>query len=175
MDRALAVLGLQGRPSWDEVRSAYRSLVRAVHPDIARTDAATARTAEINEAFAQLRQRTEDGRLALPPRPAVAPRAAHQPSLVLRSRPGDVYLNLLEAAHELGDVCYLDPEAGLIQILLSDQGAAGAHLLIDVDRDHDPPRVAFTLESADPSVPPIAEVVTRLGAHLSALTDMEIG
>lgn len=177
IDRALQVLGLDGRPPWDQVRAAYRSLIRTSHPDVARTDAATERTAAINEAFALLRRRTDDGRIELPTRPPAEPpeRAAPQPSVVLRSRPGDVYVNLLEAAHELGDVCYLDPEAGLIQILLTDQGAAGAHLLIDVDRDHQPPRVAFTLESADDAVPPIADVVGRLALHLREVADMEIG
>ena len=176
VDRALAVLGLAGRPPWEDVRAAYRSLVRASHPDVARTDAATERTAAINEAFALLRRRTDDGRVELPHRPAPEPaaRAAPQPTMVLRSGPGDVYVNLLEAAHELGDVCYLDPEAGLIQILLTDQGAAGAHLLVDVDRDHQPPRVAFTLESADDAVPPIAEVVGRLARHLRDVADIEI-
>ena len=166
IDRALAVLGLSGRPTWDEIRAAYRTLVRASHPDVARTDAATARTAAINEAFAALQRRTDDGRALLPERPPPPSPPAAQPAVVLRSRPGDVYVNLLEAAHELGDVCYLDPEAGLIQILLTDQGAAGAHLLIDVDRDQHPPRVAFTLESADASVPPIADVVGELATHL---------
>lgn len=175
IDRALAVLGLQGRPPWDDVRAAYRSLVRESHPDVARNEAATSRTAAINEAFAHLRRRTEDGREALPERPLDPARPVTQPAVVLRSRPGDVYVNLLEAAHELGDVCYLDPEAGLIQILLSDQGAAGAHLLIDLDRDHEPPRVAFTLESADDAVAPIADVVGALAAHLRAVADMEIG
>ena len=174
IDRALGVLGLSGRPSWDEIRAAYRTLVRASHPDVARTDAATATTAAINEAFAELQRRTDDGRSRLPDRPPHDLPAA-QPAVVLRSRPGDVYVNLLEAAHELGDVCYLDPEAGLIQILLTDQGAAGAHLLIDVDRDQHPPRVAFTLESADAAVPPIADVVGELATHLRGIADMEIG
>lgn len=177
IDRALTALGLSGRPSWSEIRATYRSLVRESHPDIAQTDAATERTAAINEAFALLRRRTDDGRAALPARPAVAPArppATSPPAVVLRAGPGDVYVNLLEAAHELGDVCYLDPEAGLIQILLTDKGASGAHLLIDVDRDHQPARVAFTLESADDAVPAIADVVDQLAVHLRGIADMEI-
>lgn len=174
IDRALGVLGLEGRPDWDAVRAAYRSSVRESHPDVSAGDAATRRTAAINEAFDVLRRLTVDGKSALPDRPPPAPERL-EPALVLRTRPGDVYVNLLEAAHEVGNVCYLDPEAGLIQVLLTEQGAAGAHLLIDVDQERRPPSVAFTLESADDDVPPIADIVGRLAKHLRQVADIELG
>lgn len=176
IDRALAVLGLEGRPPWDDIRAAYRSAVRQSHPDVVDGDTATVRTATINASFAHLRQCTDDGRTALPERPPIpAPPAPAPAPVVLRSRPGDVYVNLLEAAYEVGDVCYLDPEAGLIQVLLTEQGAAGAHLLIDVDQHRQPPRVAFTLESADSDVAPIGDVVARLAGHLRTATDIDLG
>lgn len=176
IDRSLAVLELVGRPAWDEIRAAYRAAVRQSHPDVADAATATTRTAVINAAFAHLRRCTDDGRTMLPARPpAPSPTAPSTAPLVLRSRPGDVYVNLLEAAYEVGDVCYLDPEAGLIQVLLTEQGAAGAHLLIDIDQHQEPPRVAFTLESADADVAPIGDVVARLAGHLRSGTEMDLG
>ncbi len=168
---ALAELGLRGRPDWTEIREAYRSAIRAAHPDVSGRGASTTiEAARLNASFAILRRATADGRDPLPPAPAPVSPTPRPATTQLRSRrPGDVYVHLLEAAHEVGDVCYLDPEAGLIQVLLSSQGAAGAHLLIDIDAHQDPPRVAFTLESADASVPPIADVVNRLARHLDSI------
>lgn len=175
IDTALAALGLTGRPEWLEIRDAYRRSIRTIHPDVADDMESTRSAAQVNASFDVLRRATGDGRHPLPaPQPRQRPHAPPAPAsppaaTVIRSRGDDVYVHLLEAAHEVGDVCYLDPEAGLIQVLLSSHGASGAHLLIDVDADQNPPRVAFTMESANAQVPPIAEVVSRLARHLDRI------
>lgn len=169
---ALATLDLDAAASWDEIRRAYRDRIRATHPDLGSSPDADRRAATINGAYSVLREATDDGRIALrqPSPQDRAPAAPVRSPVVLRTTGGDVYIQLLEAAHELGDVCYMDPEAGLIQVLLSEDGCSGAHLMIEVDQEAEPARAAFTLESADAAdAPPITDVVDRLGTLLRAV------
>ncbi|MFN0244397.1 MAG: DnaJ C-terminal domain-containing protein [Planctomycetota bacterium] len=49
------VLGVSRTASADEIRSAYRKLARSKHPDVDRTDGATARFAQIAEAYEVLK------------------------------------------------------------------------------------------------------------------------
>jgi hypothetical protein len=179
---ALRELGLERPVEWIDVRLRYRALIRTVHPDVAGGGGdATARAAALNSALAVLRAATENGALPLrsfaaeearderAPFVASAPTAApsDQGRVVLRAPAGDVFVQLLDAAHELGDVCYIDPEAGLIQVLLGD-GPTAPQLLISVEADRVPALASFTLDSADEaSAPALREVVDRLGALLA--------
>lgn len=165
---ALAVLGLGASATWTEIRRAYRDRVRVAHPDIEATDrlGATGRTAALNVAFDTLAAATAGGSRPLPePEPPPAPVPAATP-ITLRAGPGDVFVQLLEAAHEIGEVGYMDPEAGLIQILLG-AGPAASQLLISVDQDREPPTASFTLDSpGGEEPPPIQSVVDELAALL---------
>lgn len=168
---ALRVLGLEPGASWPEIRRAYRDRIRAAHPDLDRRGDATARAAALNEAFAVLDETTASGRRPLPPAPP-APESSNSPEpfVVLRAPAGDVFVLLLEAAHEVGDVCYVDPEAGLIQVLLGDAGPASSQLLISVDVERDPPAATFTLDSMDAQhAPDIRAVVEELATSLERI------
>jgi hypothetical protein len=80
-----------------------------------------------------------------------------------------VFVRVLEAAYDIGDVSYIDPEAGLIQLLLGDGGPAGSQLLIVIDESVVPATASFTLDSMDAdAAPDIRDVVGRLGTALSA-------
>jgi hypothetical protein len=167
---ALAVLGLGSGAAWVEIRQAYRDQVRVSHPDVEASDRdrATGRTAALNVAFATLSAATAGGTRPLPdPEPAAPPPTLPAPAPVtLRAGPGDVFVQLLDAAHEIGEVGYMDPEAGLIQILLG-AGPAASQLLIAVDQDCDPPTASFTLDSpGGEEPPPIQSVVDDLAALL---------
>lgn len=171
------MLGLSRESTWDEIRSRYRSEVRAAHPDVAIDRAAsTQRTARLNGAWAMLSRATDNGRVPLPQPTVVTPDVSgHRvsgdggelvPVVTLHAQPGDVFVQLLDAAHEIGDVSYIDPEAGIIQVLL--QGAPeAAQLLISVDTDTDPASASFTLDSMRAATAPsIHDVVAQLARAL---------
>ena len=172
---ALATLGVSRVATWEEIRRTYRLLVREAHPDRALDSGpATARTASLNSALDVLAAATDHGRRPLPPasRPASISTddtygAAVDQAVVLRMPPGDIFVQLLDAAYELGDVNYMDPEAGLIQLILDGPAPAPALLLIAVDTDTEPPSASFTLDSPDQqTAPPIREIVDRLATVL---------
>lgn len=175
---ALRIIGVSAETPWEDIRRAYRRRVRDHHPDLggAATEA-NEQTTRLNLAWQILESATEGGRRPLPAarRDAQATSsgsadrapAGVPPAMTLRAPPGDVFVQLLDAAHAVGDVSYIDPEAGLIQVLLDPRGPASSQLLIAVDVDEDPPACTFTLDSMHAeNAPAIAHVVERIGHYL---------
>jgi hypothetical protein len=145
--------------------------MRRTHPDLAQSADATSRAARINAAFAVLTDATDRGRRAAgpPPRPSQGRLSRRpEPTPTLEVPAGDVFVRVLEAAYDIGEVSYIDPEAGLIQLLLGDGGPAASQLLIVIDESVVPATASFTLDSMDAEVAPdIREVVGRLGTALA--------
>lgn len=181
MDRtaALDLLGLGPGADLDEVRSAYRRLVVEVHPDVSVAEDATARTVELTEAYALLRHGpatpSEPGRAG--PRTPSDPGAVWDgPAVVVTlvdvdtvavGAPADTTLLLLvEAAHELGDVVYLDPSSGLLEVLVEFVEAPTCSLLLTLQgRANGTTEVFCTVETLAGDDPPPVEAVTRLVAQ----------
>ncbi|MGB1505600.1 MAG: hypothetical protein ACPHDT_08970 [Acidimicrobiales bacterium] len=162
---AMVVLGLSGSPSWAEIRVAYRSAIRHAHPD-AGGDPTLA--AEVNRAFETLRAATSDGSVPLqePQRAPVARHAPATPREVLdHDDPVDVLLRLADAAHEIGEVVFVDPTSGLMEVVVGEPPGVGqlaVHVELD-NADHDGVPVAFTLDRLGIApAPPIHEVVSEL-------------
>ena len=166
---ALRTLGLTGSPTWDEIRRAHRDAIRRTHPD-AGGDAA--RAAAVNQAFDALHRATDGGAAPLPP-PTVAtppPSPSTRPDrhTVDRDDPVEVLMRLADAAHEIGDVVFVDPAAGLMEVVVGDAPGVG-QLAVHVS----PPEtagagvpVAFTLDALGVTpAPPIREVVSDLMAR----------
>lgn len=81
-----------------------------------------------------------------------------------------MFVRVLEAAYDIGDVSYIDPEAGLIQLLLTAGGPAASQLLIVIDESVVPATASFTLDSMDAeAAPDIRDVVGRLNDALTAV------
>ncbi|MEM9467683.1 MAG: hypothetical protein AAGA90_20070 [Actinomycetota bacterium] len=165
VDDALRVLGLSGTPEWEDVRRAHRRAIVAAHPDAGGTAASAAR---LNQALDTLARVTERGRRPLPdptpppPRPAAPPAPA--PRHHVRQRdPTEVLLRLADAAHHIGEVVFVDPDAGLLEVVVGEEPGVG-QLTASVDtpsRDGVP--VAFTLEPLGVTpAPRIEDVVTAL-------------
>lgn len=138
--------------------------MRSAHPDAAPEDPdATRRAGELNRAFDVLVAATDNGRSAWPapspPNPAAVQPSNGSAGVVMHAGPGDVFVRLLDAAYEIGNVSYIDPEAGLIQVLLDDRG--DALLLIDVDFESEPARASFTLDSQSAAVAPSIDLVVE--------------
>lgn len=167
-ERALRTLGLEKGARADEVNRAYRALIRQAHPD---AGGSTAVAARITEAYHWLqRAGTEPPRTPKPaPPPPPAPSATDEAddSYVLVLPPGDVFARLVEAGHQLGEVSYIDHDAGIVQVTFTaDNGVVcqlAATLTPGPSRPHQSDaQVEFTLDPlANGEAPPISQVVTR--------------
>jgi len=162
---AMVVLGLSGSPSWAEIRVAYRSAIRHTHPD---AGGDPTRAAEVNRAFETLRAATSEGSVPLqePQRAPIVGPAPGTPREVLdHDDPVDVLLRLADAAHEIGEVVFVDPSAGLMEVVVGEPPGVGqltVHVAFD-NSDHDGVPVAFTLDRLGLTpAPPIHEVVSEL-------------
>ena len=165
---ALRTLGLTGAPSWDEIRRAHRDAIRRAHPDIG-GDAA--RAAALNQAFDALHRATDGGTAPLPApspaaaRPATPPAVPADRETVDRDDPVEVLMRLADVAHDIGEVVFVDPGAGLMEVVVGDAPGVG-QLAIHVS----PPKakgdgvpVSFTLDALGVTpAPPIHDVVTDL-------------
>ncbi len=179
MDRttALRLLGLGDDAGPDELRTAYRRLLATVHPDVSDAADATARTVALTEAYALLRHGPPAA--TAPPAPtAPRPAAARvevvhlDDDTVAVHAPADTTLLLLvEAAHELGDVVYLDPGAGLLEVLVEFVEAPTCSLLLTLQgRGDGTTEVWCTVEALTGEEAPPVEAVAHLVARtLSAV------
>ena len=181
-DDALDLLRLDRSSDWAAVRSAYRASMRHAHPDVATGDAATAR--RLNEAFALLEPVFRRGEPAPPPpAPPTPPRAAasraaaawgdeldvarvDDDALALVAPAEEVFLRLLDALHDLGDVTYADPENGYLEALVCEGDGL---LAVSLQGRAEATEAFFTLESLRGSpVPPIERVVREVADVLRA-------
>ena len=171
--RALRTLGLDAGAQADDINRAYRALIRLAHPD---AGGSTAVAARITEAYHWLQRA---GPAPPPPSPPAPPPPTVRPSghvvelsddsLVLLLPPGDVFARLVEAGHELGEVSYIDRDAGMVQVTFTADNGVVCQLAATVMTG--PPsgtgqpdtRVEFTLDPlANGAAPPIGRVVAHL-------------
>jgi hypothetical protein len=139
---ARAVLGVLATDDWATVRVAYRKLIRELHPDRAGA-AATDRAAELNEAYAVLARspqasrrpigrdatRHPDDRLTHPLRPTshgarMTARIEEGHRLLIDAPPDEAFTRLLDAAHVVGHVSYVDRSAALFEVIVQHGGEA---------------------------------------------------
>ncbi len=175
VDEARAVLGLADGATPADERSAFRRRLRATHPDVAgpRVDAGVA-VARLTRALAVLRSaRTGATAPPSPPPPTPAPRApgpAAEPtgdSLVLDAPADEAFLALLEAAHAVGEVTYVDARLGLLEVVLADDGGHACQLLITLQGRATGTEAFCTLEPLGTTpCPPTEAVVADLVAAI---------
>lgn len=193
---ALQILGAQTATTWEDVRSAYRGQLMAHHPDTGGDSSSGSRTEEIVEAFRVLRMLTADGTrpfrfgelvgetdtvskggTGAGPGSVVDAGSAVEPGgqspIVLHARPGDVFVQMLRAAEEIGHVSYIDRDANLLMVLIGDSdvelGWAPAQLSIELAAEGTSTTALFNLEPIGTGeAPPIGEVVNRLAQQLRA-------
>ena len=160
MDRktALRTLGLRHDAPKGEITAAYRKLIRKAHPDVGGDTAAAAR---ITEAYAWLQQSTPNAVRA----PRTTDPVPSDERLVLLLPPGDVFARLCELGQRLGELSYLDPQAGIMQVTFTALNSAPCQLMATVAAGSNPEEseVEFTLEALTNAVPPpIAAVVGHM-------------
>ena len=183
---ARALLGVSPQATHDEVRAAFRAQIGRHHPDVNPAPGTSARAMALIEAWEVLsiEPAVTDPPLTDPPvtdPPITDPLAAWATgSSVMAAAPADeVMLWLIDAAHRVGDVTFLDMAAGLVEALvefvdgpvvtltLSLQGrvAAGTEVFISMEPWSRPPR---------PDLPD-PDAVARLLAHHLCEAAAELG
>ena len=173
---ARAVLGVDATDDWAAVRDAYRTLIRLTHPDLVGPGGAD-ETLRVNAAYRVLAVARREGRLhaverSAPPGPVPAPRPnppgprpERRPdhrgaddiriiggdTIVLSSPPAETFRRLVEAAHALGDISYIDRSSAIFETVLHLEDGTHASLVVSLQwRAHDATCEAFcTLEALD--------------------------
>ena len=175
---ARAELGLGPRPTWTQVRIAYRAQIAASHPDRAGGD--PARAAIVTEAYATLERAHREGRLAdrfapsppPPPRPrrGPAPAPLEEPPEVLDgdtihvvAPPDEAFARIVEACHRIGDVTYIDRSCAILETLVRVEGEGVCSLVITLQGRAHGTDAFCTLEAIEHvASPPVRAVVERL-------------
>jgi hypothetical protein len=172
LDEARAVLGVGAGSSEADERSAFRRRLRDTHPDVAgpRADAGVA-VARLTRALAVLRSaRDAPTPPDPPPPPAPSPVTNVDPgddSLLLDVAADEAFVALLEAAHVVGEVTYVDARLGLLEAVLADVAGTPCQLLVTLQGRATGTEAFCTLEplGTDPC-PPVSDVVAALAAAL---------
>jgi hypothetical protein len=168
-------LGVGDRASWDEVRAAYRAQIQAAHPDRAGGD--TQRAAALNAAYAVLVRARRSGDLHKPapsPPPGSAAAEGFEPPEVLDGDtirlampPDEAFARLLEAAHRIGDVTYVDRSCAIFETLVAVEGEGACSLVITLQGRAHGTEAFCTLESIERvASPPVRHVTEALVAAM---------
>jgi hypothetical protein len=157
---ARAVLGVGAADGWVEVRAAYRRAIRAAHPDT-HGRAATAAAIRLNEAYAVLRRARQAGTLdplrppAAPPPPPPPPPPPHvgvavagTDTILLAAPPDEAFALLLEAAHRVGNVSYVDRSCAIFEAVVRQDGETCSLVVTLQGRAHGTEAV-LTLEAME--------------------------
>jgi hypothetical protein len=171
MDRAEAasVLGVRDDASSRQLRAAYRQRIRERHPDRAGPNA-TLDAARIIEAY-EVMSAPAAAPAPAPPMPPPPPRRAptdHTVTLVdddtvAFAFPADeVFALLVEAADDIGDVTYVDPDAGLLEVLVTLAFGGPWSVVISLQGRMDRVEAFCTVEALDGSDAQPGPVVSLL-------------
>ena len=166
---ALRVLGLSDAPDWSDVRAAHRRANVRTHPD---AGGSAGDAAQVNQAFDLLRKISGNGERPIPggaPAPPTAPvpgpRSTSPDQLVADDDPVELLLRMADAAHEIGEVVFVDPHDGLLEVIVGDPPGVGQLTATVDEATPDGVPVSFTLEPLGiASAPSIHEIVEELMA-----------
>lgn len=176
MNRAEAarVLGVDPGSGPDGIRRAFRARIGRRHPDRAGVEATTD-AVRIIEAYTLLRREA-------PPAPAPSQPPPTTPSAppvrvglvdtdtVALDLPADeAFLALLDAGNELGEITYVDPDLGLLEVVVQFEADPTCSLVITTQGRADRTDAFCTIESLEHRpAPAVADVVALLAARLAA-------
>lgn len=176
MGRAEAsrVLGVAPDASAEDVRTAYRRLLRTHHPDLA-GEASTAQAARVIAAYQVFADPSpvDPGPGVAAPGPPADPPPVPGHDAIPVAGPTMAVMNLLcEAADVLGDISHIDRTGGIIETIVTWEGWPPCSLLITLLQRGDQTLAHCTLESlTGPPGPPIEQVVGELHRILAALAE----
>jgi hypothetical protein len=136
------VLGVEADAGWPDVRAAYLRMVREHHPDTAADEAdagvRTIRTAQITSAYSTLLGNRPAGSPSSAP-PAFAPKVTDETltdaldgtrRVLLAAEMDDAFVALLEVAHMVGVVSYVDRTSAVLESIITAAPGEATSLLI---------------------------------------------
>jgi hypothetical protein len=137
------VLGVGSDAAWPDVRAAYLRMVREHHPDTA-ADAAdagvrTIRTAQITSAYSTLLANRPPGEAPPSGAPTFAPKVTDESPtdaldgtrrVLLAAEIDDAFVALLEVAHMVGVVSYVDRTSAVLESIITAAPGEATSLLI---------------------------------------------
>jgi DnaJ domain len=178
LDEAMGVLGVGPGATSQEVRTAYRHLIRDTHPDRATAADATRRTARLTEAYALVQRSLASGAPtaaapAPPPPPTERLWAAPvgNDSITLDVPADEAFAALFEAAGRVGHVAYFDRQLGILETVVRFEGGPSCSVLITLQGRAHGTEAFCTMESIEAApTPPIEPVMDALIAELGQLT-----
>lgn len=178
-EEAARLLGVAPDAPAAAVRAAFRAGVRQEHPDRSGRPGSVA-VSRLVEARRTLLAPTPAAAAPPlrassppPPRPVVPLDARVEgDTLLVHADPDTVVARLVEAAHALGEITYLDRSAGLVEVMLQvqeedDPAPAACSLVVSLQGRLDGIEVFGTVERLDGHpAPPVAPIVAALAAAM---------
>ena len=160
---ARTVLGVGPMVDADGLRHAYREGLRRSHPDLGGTDADV-------QAVVDAYRTLVDAPVEAPPPPA-APAVDLEPSAVTvdgdtvaaELPAGDLFPMLIEVGHGIGEVAYVDQQAGILEIVVTFEGYGACSVVLTLQGRGTGTTEAFcTVEALGPGPTPPADAVAEL-------------
>lgn len=189
---ALSILGVSPGASADDVRRAYRRVIRDRHPDLAGSDPdATRQTARVTQAYAVVTAAVKaNGGASVPdvpppprpPPPAAPPRrgwpfdagaeateaeAVDGDTIAIGAPPAEAFAALFDAAGRVGHVAYFDRQLGILETVVRFEGGPTCSVLITLQGRADHTDAFCTMESIESTpTPPLRPVIEALVQEL---------
>ena len=179
VDAARLLLGVEAACSEAEIRAAYRMLLLRTHPDINSKADATERTMALTSAYLLLTSLAVD--------PAPTPTQQEKPpaeqgrrraqkkeeeieilllgdlTILVAAPASETLMLLIDMAHELGEISYLDPSAGLLEIVIEFVEEPTSSVLLSMQgRGNATTEVFCSVEPLSGGISPPADAVARL-------------
>lgn len=177
VDAARFLLGVEAACSETEIRAAYRMLLLRTHPDINSKADATERTMALTSAYLLLTSLVVDPAPAQQEEPAAeqgrrrAPKKEDEIEILLlgdltisvAAPASETLMLLIDMAHELGEISYLDPSAGLLEIVIEFVEEPTSSVLLSMQgRGNATTEVVCSVEPLSGGISPPADAVARL-------------
>lgn len=164
--RAARILGVTTTASSDQIRQAFLTRIRQHHPDVAGGD--DHRAVEVIEAYRSL---LAEGRTPAAPASgmhqqqlvvAVKVQRLDEDSVAVTAPMDETYGLLLEAAHDVGEITYLDRSGPIVEVLCSFVGEPATSLMLTLQGRSSFTEVFCTVESIEARPPPPTGAVVDL-------------
>ncbi|MSY78291.1 MAG: DnaJ domain-containing protein [Actinobacteria bacterium] len=172
---ARRLLEVTAQSSEVEIRASYRRLLLRTHPDLSPKVDATERTMALTKAYLLLSSQTSSSDPL--PHPKPAPTAAETDPRAERVRidllddltisvgapASETLMLLIDMAHSLGEISYLDPAAGLLEIVIEFLEEPTSSVLLSMQGRGDGTTEVFcSVEPLSGGISPPADAVARL-------------
>ena len=181
-ETARRLLGVDGSAGPDELRAAFRRALRRTHPDLHGGDGAEARRVLVAYELLTGDQPEPE----VPPEPEPEPErvpvagaavAVDGDTISAELPAGDLFEILVAAAEEVGEITYLDADAGLLEVLVRITGHGPCSVVLTLQGrgpggEHSVTEASCTVEPLGSGPAPSPEVVAAVLADgFRAVTD----